>query len=133
MFKLTVLVTCLCCVVLLTAAISVAQTGTSNITGSVHDSNGAVVAGATVKAKNEATGIESTQTTTDSGVYAFSSLPVGNYTITIEKTGFKILQKTNNALEVGTPLVVDAALEVGSVSETVTVTGGAEQLNSSNA
>src|SRR5437763_7650626 len=133
MFKLTVLVTCLCCVVLFNAATSVAQTGTSNITGSVHDSNGAVVAGATVKAKNDATGVQSTQTTTDSGVYAFSSLPVGNYTITVEKQGFKILQKTKNALEVGTPLVVDAAMEVGSVTETVTVTGGAEQLNSSNA
>src|SRR2546425_658810 len=110
-----------------------AQTGTSSITGSVRDTNGAVVPGATVTAKNEATGVTSTQTTTDSGLYAFSSLPVGNYTITVEKQGFKTLQKTNNALEVGTPLVVDAALEVGSVSETVTVTGGAEQLNSSNA
>src|SRR5438067_2987835 len=115
----------------LTAAI--AQTGTSNITGSVRDVNGAVVPGATVTAKNEATGVTSTQTTTDSGLYAFSSLPVGKYTITVEKQGFKTLQKTNNVLEVGIPLTVDVALEVGLVSETVTVQGGLEQLQTANA
>src|SRR3989442_376465 len=110
-----------------------AQTGSSNITGSVRDVNGAVVPGATVTAKNEATGVTSTQTTTDSGLYAFSSLPVGKYTITVEKQGFKTLQKTNNILEVGIPLTVDVALEVGQVSETVTVQGGLEQLQTANA
>src|SRR5258707_4819175 len=58
---------------------------------------------------------------------------VGNYTISVEKSGFKTLQKTHNALEVGTPLTVDAALEVGSVTEPVTVTGGTEQLQTANA
>src|SRR6266536_4064452 len=116
-----------------TVAMVVAQTGTSNISGTVRDTTGAVVPGATVSAKNEATGVTSTQTTTDSGVYAFSSLPVGNYTITIEKQGFKTLQNIDNPLEVGTPLTVDAALEVGQVSETVTVTGGSEQLQTANA
>jgi len=110
-----------------------AQTGTSNITGTVRDTNGSVVAGAAVTAKNEATGVTSTQTTTESGLYSFASLPVGNYTITIEKQGFKTLQKKNNALQVGEPLTVDGALEIGQVSETVTVTGGAEQLQNSNA
>src|SRR5207302_1720082 len=112
---------------------AIAQTGTSNITGSVRDVNGAVVPGATVTAKNEATGVTSTQTTTDSGLYAFSSLPVGKYTITVEKQGFKTLQKINNVLEVGIPLTVDVALEVGQVSETGTVQGGAEQLQTANA
>ena len=62
-----------------------AQTGTSNISGTVKDTNGAVVPGASVTAKNEATGVTNTQTTTDSGLYSFSSLPVGNYTITIRE------------------------------------------------
>src|SRR5436190_199793 len=112
---------------------AIAQTGSSNITGSVRDVNGAVVPGATVTAKNEATGVTNTQTTTDSGLYSFSSLPVGNYTITIEKQGFKTLQKTNNTLQVGEPLTVDGSLEVGAVTETVTVQGGLEQLQNSNA
>src|ERR1700704_5675388 len=115
------------------AVTAIAQTGTSNITGTVRDTAGAVVPGATVTAKNDATGVTSTQTTNDSGVYAFTALPVGNYTISIEKQGFKTLQNTKNALEVGTPLTVDAALEIGSVSETVTVTGGTEQLQTANA
>lgn len=109
------------------------QTGTSNITGTIRDSNGAAVPGATVTAKNDATGVTSTQTTTDSGLYSFASLPVGVYTITVEKQGFKTLQKTNNSLRVGEPLSVDGALEIGQVSETVTITGGPEQLQNSNA
>jgi hypothetical protein len=112
---------------------TLAQTGTSNISGTVKDVNGAVIAGATVTAKNEATGVVQTQTTTESGLYSFSSLPVGNYTITVEKAGFKILETTKNVLEVGTPLTVDIALEVGQVSETVTVQGSTEQLQTSNA
>jgi len=112
---------------------AVAQTGRSNITGTVRDTAGAVVPGATVTAKNDATGVTSTQTSNDSGVYAFTALPVGNYTVTVEKQGFKTLQKTHNALQVGEPLTVDAALEVGAVSETVTVTGGTEQLQTANA
>ena len=119
--------------IVLGVAAAIAQTGSSNITGSVRDVNGAVVPGATVTAKNEATGVISTQTTTDSGLYAFSSLPVGKYTITVEKQGFKTLQKTNNVLEVGIPLTVDVALEVGLVSETVTVQSGLEQLQTANA
>src|SRR5206468_3176398 len=94
---------------------------------------GAIVPGATVTLKNEATGQTQTQTTTDAGLFAFSSLPVGNYTILIEHTGFKKYQKTNNKLEADTPFTLDAALEVGQVTETVTVQGGAEQLQTANA
>src|SRR5438552_19046922 len=107
MLKPTNLIISMVVLIVLCATTAFAQTGTSNITGTVRDTTGAVVPGATVTATNEATGVKSAQTTTDSGVYAFSALPVGNYTITVEKQGFKTLQKTNNALEVGTPLVVD--------------------------
>src|SRR5215471_9670663 len=91
-------------VLLVSCLVSFAQTGTSSITGTIRDTNGAAVPGATVTAKNDATGVLSTQTTTESGLYSFSSLPVGNYTITVEKQGFKTLQKTNNTLQVGEPL-----------------------------
>jgi hypothetical protein len=120
-------------VVLVFCFASVAQTGTSNISGTVKDMGGAVVPGATVTAKNEATGVTNTQTTTESGLYSFASLPVGTYTITVEKQGFKTLQKTNNTLQVGEPLTVDGSLEVGAVTETVTVQSGAEQLQTANA
>lgn len=117
----------------LTTVSVLAQTSTSSITGRVVDSKDAILPGATVTVTNEATGLSQTQTTTESGVYAFASLPVGTYTVTVEQAGFKKFQQTHNSLEVGTPLAVDAVLEVGQLSEVVTVQGGAEQLQTANA
>ncbi len=115
------------------ASMALAQTGTSRVSGRVVDSKAAIVAGAAVTVTNEATRVSQTQTTTDAGVYAFASLPVGIYTITVERAGFKKFQRTGNALEVNTPLTVDVTMEVGGLSEVVTVQGGTEQLQTSNA
>ncbi|MDT7603311.1 MAG: hypothetical protein QOF61_1308 [Acidobacteriota bacterium] len=124
---------CLSILFVLAAGSIYAQSATSRITGTVTDSTGAVVAGATVTAKNEATGVTQTQVTTEAGLYSFSSLPVGAYTISVERQGFKTTQKTGNQLLVDTPLSADITLEAGQVSEVVTVQGGAEQLQTSNA
>jgi type 1 fimbria pilin len=115
------------------SASAAAQTGTSRITGTVFDPTGAVVPGATVTALHEATGISQTQTTTDAGLYSFASLPVGTYTITVEKSGFKTARQTGNVLETDTPLGIDVSLAPGEVSEVVTVQAGAEQLQTSDA
>ena len=123
-------------VVVLVAAmpiVAVAQTSTSRITGRVVDSKQASIAGASVTVTHEATGVSQTQTTTEAGVYAFEALPVGNYTVAVEQTGFKKFQKTGNHLEVNNPLTVDIVMEVGQVSEVVTVQGGPEQLQTANA
>ncbi len=120
-------------VVALSAVTAVAQTSTSRITGRVVDSKQASIPGASVTITNEATGVSQTQTTTEAGVYAFEALPVGNYTIIVEQSGFKKFQKTAAHLEVNNPLNVDIVLEVGQVSEIVTVQGGPEQLQTSNA
>ena len=133
MSKLAHLIGSILIVVAVAATAALAQTGTSRIGGTVRDPNGAVVPEAAVTAKNEATNVTQTQNTSDAGLYTFTSLPVGVYTITVEKTGFKTLQKTGNILEVGTPLAVDLALEVGQVSETVNVQSGNEQIQTSNA
>jgi hypothetical protein len=66
------------------AKVSIAQTSTSEITGTVRDTTGAVIPGATVIAINDATGVSYTQETTQSGLYAFASLPSGSYTITAQ-------------------------------------------------
>src|SRR5438093_9030738 len=113
--------------------VSFAQTSTSRITGRVSDAKQASVAGATVTVTNEATGLSQTQTTTEAGVYSFDSLPVGNYSVTVEQSGFKKYQKTGNHLEVNTPLTVDVVMEIGQVSEVVTVQAGLEQLQTANA
>ena len=110
-----------------------AQTGTSRISGTVTDPAGAVVPGAKVTAKNEATGVTYTQAATDAGLYAFPALPAGTYTVTAELAGFKTLNKTGNVLEVDTPVVVDLQLEVGQATDVVTVEGGYERIQSTNA
>ena len=99
-------------VALLTAIpiVAVAQTSTSRITGRVVDSKQASIAGASVTITNEATGVSQTQTTTEAGVYAFEALPVGNYSVAVEQTGFKKFLKTGNHLEVNNPLTVDIVM-----------------------
>jgi hypothetical protein len=110
-----------------------AQTANSRISGTVTDATGAVVSGAKVTAKNEATGVAYTQETTSAGLYAFPSLPVGSYAITVEMRGFKTTNRTGAILQVDTPLVVDMALEVGQASEIVNVEGSFEKLQTANA
>ncbi len=98
-----------------------AQTGSSRITGTVADINGSIIEGAKVTLTNEATGVSLTQVTTSGGVYAFTSVTAGKYTVAVEQPGFKKSVKTGNVLEVSTPLNVDIALEIGQVAEVVTV------------
>jgi hypothetical protein len=115
------------------AGTAFAQTSTSRISGTVTDPSGAVIPGATVTAINEATGVTNTQVTTESGFYAFTSLPVGTYTIKVELQGFKTSQLKGNVLEIGSPIAVNVVMQVGGVTEIVNVEGGYEKLESSDA
>ena len=121
------------CISFLVAAFLAAQTSTSEITGTVRDSSGAVIPGAAVTVTNESTGVTYRQTTTAAGLYAFSSLPAGNYTIRAEMKGFKTANQTGNLLVVGTPLTVDLTLAVGEASEVVSVEASAVPLQTENA
>ena len=122
-----------CTLFFLVAGVAFAQTGGSRITGTVTDVSGALVPGATVTARNEATGVTYTQTTTEAGLYAFPSVPVGTYTVSVALQGFKTANKTGNILEVNTPLVINLSLEVGGITETVSVAAEAEALQTTNA
>src|SRR5438132_886641 len=105
--------------VLFSAATLMAQTSTSEITGTVRDTTGAVVPGASVTATNEATGVVYKQSTTNAGLYAFSAVPAAAYTISAEMPGFKMTRKVHQVVVVNTPLTVDLTLEVGQATETV--------------
>lgn len=109
-----------------------AQGTTSRVTGTVVDSSGAAVAGATVTLTNEGTNVSITTETTDSGTYVFDLIQPGNYTVTVEKQGFKKYQSTKNGVLVNQPATVNAALEVGDVSATVSVQATAEQVQTSS-
>jgi hypothetical protein len=80
---------------------------------------------------NEATGVSFTTETSDSGTYAFDLVQVGNYSITIEKQGFKKFISKATPVNVNQPATVNATLETGVVSETVTVQAGVEQVQTS--
>jgi Carboxypeptidase regulatory-like domain/TonB-dependent Receptor Plug Domain len=109
------------------------QTSTSQLSGIVSDSTGATVPGATVISTNEATGLTYKLTTTDAGVYAFPSIPVGAYTLSVEKTGFKRFQQKKIVLQINTPSTVNATLDIGSATETIQVEATAEALQTTGA
>src|SRR5262245_11578836 len=121
------------CLSLALAVCAWAQTATSTISGAITDATGAVVPGAKVTAKNEATGVVYSSITTSTGNYSFASLTPGNYTITVQQTGFRSYTSTNNVLTVGAPLVVDVVLTVGATTESVQVESSYERLDTSGA
>ncbi|HYO63485.1 MAG TPA: carboxypeptidase-like regulatory domain-containing protein, partial [Pyrinomonadaceae bacterium] len=113
---------------------ALAQTGTSSVRGTVTDQQGNAVAGATVTLTSAGTNITRTQTTSESGAYTFTAVPPGRYRVEAEAGGFKkaVVEAADAAVD--TPLDLNIALEVGNVSESVTVTSGVEApLNTSDA
>lgn len=111
---------------------ALAQTYTATVTGNVSDAQGAAVPNAKVIAVNQGTKLEYTAQTSDSGVYTIPFLPVGNYVITIEASGFKKLVSNEIPLEVNQTARLNWQLQVGGVSETVTVSDVAPVLQTEN-
>jgi hypothetical protein len=109
----------------LTAAACFAQFETSEVVGTVRDASQASVAKAAVTLINQDTQIEAKTTTDEAGNYNFFNVKVGRYTITVAATGFTTVSSTNIAVSVNSRQRVDVTLQLGSVSETVTVAGQA--------
>src|SRR5215470_15317147 len=108
---------------------AMAQITTTGIRGLVRDPNGAVVPNATVKVKDNSTGVEQTTVSSSDGGFLFPNLQFGTYMLTASVTGFKTGVITSIVVESGRTTDVAVDLEVGTTAETVTVTTGAEQLN----
>lgn len=98
-------------------------TSTGTITGVVKDQSGAVVAGATVKATNIATGVSRTTTTGDSGSYEVAQLPPGDYRIEIEASGFAKYIQEPVTVNVLSRVTIDPEMKPAGATEQVTVTG----------
>src|ERR1041384_4631850 len=107
---------------------AMAQSSTSSVTGSVVDPQKNVIPGATVTLTNREKNFTRTQTTTDNGSFAFSLIPPGQYQVEAEAKGFKKSVLTDVSAQVAKPTTVLVELEVGNVSETVTVSSGAGEV-----
>lgn len=99
------------------------------IRGTVLDSSGAAVPGVKVVVTNVATGIVTTTTTGDAGVYDIPWVETGTYTVTFTKEGFQQVVQNNIDLHLGA-ITVDATMQVGSVATKITVTSKTDQLQS---
>jgi hypothetical protein len=101
------------------------QEVTASITGTVTDPQGAALPGATVTATSQERGQTFTALTNDSGLYRIAQLPVGTYTVKVEKSGFSLASYPAFVLTLNQVARVDVAMKVGQTSETVEVSGSA--------
>jgi hypothetical protein len=119
---------------LLTIAAPVfAQNAAGTILGVVKDSQGGAVTGATVTVRSTESGLTRELKTTDDGSYRAPAMPVGNYSIKAEASGFKTATDNGVVLTVASEAQVNFSLEVGTASQQVVVTGEAAQVETTNA
>jgi len=115
-------------VVLLLPALAGAQTNVGQISGRVTDQSGGALPGVSLTATNEQTGLAQTVTSDGSGSYVFASLPAGPYKVKAELTGFKPFERVHLVLDAASRRTADFQLEVGNVTETVSVAAVTSQV-----
>ena len=110
------------------AALAQADATSANLSGFVKDPAGAFIPGATVTARNPATGITRTATTNDEGFYQLLQLPAGTYELSVEAANFKKAVVPSVTVTVGQRADLDFGLEIGQITDVVTVTGAQTEL-----
>src|SRR6266436_5516942 len=123
-----ILLICIAVVSCYSAAMSQAQSNAADLQGSVRDPKGAVVAGATVTARNTATNSSRDATTNDDGFYKITNLSPGEYEVTVKAQNYKTAVVPSVKLTVGQTANQDIPLEVGDLTATVTVTSVAPNI-----
>jgi hypothetical protein len=105
---------------------------TGSISGRVTDPSGAVIADAQVTAVNTGTGVQNTTRTDPSGFYSFPDLPIGTYEVLVRRQGFKLFRVTGLVINANAALRVDAGLQLGATTQSVTVTSAALHVETTN-
>jgi hypothetical protein len=121
------------CLLVLMNTLGFAQEFRGTLTGRILDSSGATIAGATVKVVNANTNETNSITTDTSGVYNIPFLRPGQYTLTVSNAGFKTAVRSNITLQVSQVQGIDIVLEVGQLSDSVTVEANAAVLETQTA
>ncbi len=102
------------------------------LVGTVTDSSGAIVIGATVEAKNTGTDLVRSAKSATNGEYVIPNLPAAHYSVTVTMSGFKTFNAPDVELQVAQRAMVNAAMEVGAVDQKMTVTGAAPIIETSS-
>ncbi len=123
----------LCALLLLTAGFGYSQAVNATLLGTVTDSSGAIVPAAKVTLTEVNTGVNRSGQTNESGNYTFPDMPPGQYTVTVEVSGFKKETRKDIALTVNSSTRIDVQLTPGNVTETVEVTGAPPLLQTDRA
>jgi len=95
--------------------------GTGNIQGQIADSTGAIIPKATIVLTNVSTQVQKTDLSDDSGLYSFTNIPIGTYSLTVTAPGFQTYTRTGNVLEVGSSIAINVGMTIGSADQKVEV------------
>ena len=106
---------------------------TTSLSGTVTDTSGAIIPGANVSVKSNATSTEYTAVSNESGFFTVPSIDPGSYTVTVSLMGFKTAVLNDVRVSAATPATIKVALEVGGLEETVVVQGGSEIIQTQSA
>jgi|HubBroStandDraft_2_1064218.scaffolds.fasta_scaffold01777_4 hypothetical protein len=121
-----------CCLLLLVSPAAFSQGALGRILGIVTDQSGGYVAGATVTVTDPARGVTQTLTTDADGAYVAINLIASTYTVRAELKGFKVFERKNVQVEVGKDSRVDAVLQTGSQTETITISEDAPMMDTTS-
>jgi Carboxypeptidase regulatory-like domain/TonB dependent receptor/TonB-dependent Receptor Plug Domain len=116
-----------------TPPVAFAQAELASLSGRVTDQTGAVIVGAEVEIRNVETNVSVTRTTNEDGLYTIPSLHPGHYVISARKPGFKTVTVTELVLNVQDNVIRNFTLQVGSASESITVTADSLNMNTQDA
>jgi hypothetical protein len=105
---------------------------TAEVGGTVQDPTGAVIAKASVEFRNQSTGIRRQTTTNGDGIYHIVGIDPGKYDATVQASGFKTLTRENIVFQVGDKAQIDFKMQVGEASQSVTVDGSGQQINTTD-
>src|SRR5712671_7739292 len=128
--RISLSISCTLILTLFGAASLSAQKITGDISGDVTDASGAAIPNVVVTAVNGATGLTRSATTSNSGAYTLTELPIGTYKLTVSSQGFKTIVRSA-IVSTGAVTRADFALQIGQVSETITVEGSAPLMDTS--
>lgn len=109
------------CTCTLSSLLAQSEVGGATLNGLIADPSGAAVPQAKITATNSATSLTRVTESSAEGLFSFVRLPVGRYSISIEKSGFKTFKRENIELTVGAVATLNAQLEIGAVSEITSV------------